>query len=128
MTDEPTFVHVTHGPYAGQRLQLSKADASAAISEGWAVDPFKPVKEAEEEKKPEEKAPEPTPEQAERAKIVERAEKAARRLRGDDEEEKQQREQPQQQPQPRPHEQQRDMSPSHGADYQTRSPRPPGTK
>jgi hypothetical protein len=95
MTDEPTMVHATHGPYAGQRLTMKKADAASAIADGWAIDPFK---------QPPDEPREITAE--ERQKILERAHQAAAVLRGEHNEEK--------------HDEHRDMSAEHGGDYKTR--------
>lgn len=77
MTDETVVVHVTHGSYAGQRLTLSKHDADAAISDGWAIDPFKPV---EPDKEPKQLSEE------ERAHVLEKAEHAVAKLRGEEKE------------------------------------------
>jgi hypothetical protein len=75
--NEPTSIYCTLGPYAGQRLTVSPAEAKQAIADGWAVDPDAPV--ADEPPK------EPTPE--ERNKALEAAEKAANKLRGEPEDE-----------------------------------------
>lgn len=40
MTDETRQIQVTLGPYRDHRLTVSSADADAAISNHWAVDPF----------------------------------------------------------------------------------------
>lgn len=74
-SDEPAAVQVVAGPYAGQRLTMSRADADAAIAEKWAVDPsaLPPKEEAK-----------PMTEE-ERAEIKAKAEKAARKLRGEPE-------------------------------------------
>jgi hypothetical protein len=75
---EDVMIEATHGPYAGKRLTVSEADAKAAIKDGWAKDPYAPP-------------PEPTAEPAEvkevteedRQKILDAANKAAARLRGE---------------------------------------------
>jgi hypothetical protein len=45
MTDETTEVQVILGPYRDSRLTMSTADATAAINNHWAVDPFAPLDE-----------------------------------------------------------------------------------
>jgi hypothetical protein len=75
---EDVMIEATHGPYAGKRLSVSEADAKAAIKEGWAKDPYAP-------------APEPSDEPVEvkevsaedRQKIIDAANKAAAKLRGE---------------------------------------------
>jgi hypothetical protein len=75
-TDEPAVVQAVAGPYAGQRLTMSRADADAAIADKWATDPnAPPPKEGEKEANP--------MTEDERAQIAEKAEKAARKLRGE---------------------------------------------
>ena len=81
--DEPAAIQVIVGPYAGQRLTMSAADAAAAIAEKWAVDPFAPPPTKEEEEKQAKEAKPMTEE--ERAEIQAKAEKAARKLRGEQE-------------------------------------------
>jgi hypothetical protein len=81
--DEPAVIHAVVGPYAGQRLTMSAADAAAAIAEKWAVDPFAPPLSKEEEEKQAKEAKPMTEE--ERAEIQAKAEKAARKLRGEPE-------------------------------------------
>jgi hypothetical protein len=76
MADEPVLIEATAGPYRGQRLTVSEADAKAAIADGWAIDPFA------EKQEPKEMTDE------DRAKVGEAAEKAARKLRGQEEEPK----------------------------------------
>jgi hypothetical protein len=77
-TDEPAVVHVVAGPYAGQRLTMPKADADAAIADKWATDPnAPPPKEGEKEAKP--------MTEEEHAEVKAKAEKAARKLRGEPE-------------------------------------------
>jgi hypothetical protein len=75
--DEDVVIEGTHGPYAGRRLTVSAKEAKQAISEGWARDPLAP--EPAEGEEPKELTDE------ERAKIVEKAEAAGRRLRGEEE-------------------------------------------
>jgi hypothetical protein len=75
MADEPVVIEATAGPYAGQRLTVPAADAKQAIADGWARDPFAPAEEPKEVK-------EVTDE--DRAKVAEAAEKAARKLRGEE--------------------------------------------
>src|SRR4030095_14152158 len=82
-TDEPAVVQVIAGPYAGQRLTMSAADAAAAVADKWAVDPSAPPRSREEEEKAVKEAKPMTEE--ERAEIKVKAEKAARKLRGEPE-------------------------------------------
>jgi hypothetical protein len=74
MADEPVLIDVLAGPYAGARLTVTAAEAKQAIADGWARDPFaeseEPMKELTDEQ---------------RLKIAEAAEKAARKLRGEEE-------------------------------------------
>ena len=84
-TDEPAAVQVIAGPYAGQRLTMSRADADTAIADKWAVDPSAPARSKEEEEKAAKEAKPLTEE--ERAGIKAKAEKAARKLRGEPEHE-----------------------------------------
>jgi hypothetical protein len=93
--NEPTQIYCTAGPYAGQRLTVSPAEAKQAIADGWAVDPDAPPPAADEAPK------DVTPEQ--RAKTLEAAEKAANKLRGEPET--------------------RDMTPDEGGHYKTRGKR-----
>jgi len=79
MTDEPVVIQVTAGPYAGQRLTMPKADADAAVADKWATDPNAPVPTKEEAKEAK-----PMTEE-ERAEVMAKAEKAARKLRGEPE-------------------------------------------
>jgi hypothetical protein len=76
MADEPKTIEATLGPYAGQRLTMSAADADAAIADGWARDPF-------EQHDPDAQPKEMTDE--ERQKALDAAEKAIHKLRGDEE-------------------------------------------
>jgi hypothetical protein len=76
MPDENKRVRATLGPYAGGFLDIPAADAEAAISDGWAVDPYAPA--------------DPTAEPAEfdqdkHDKATAAAEKAARKFRGEEE-------------------------------------------
>lgn len=73
MADEPKRIEATHGPYAGKRLDVPADVAEAAIADGWARDPFTEPGEVKEM----------TDEQ--RQKVLESAEKAARKLRGEEE-------------------------------------------
>lgn len=82
-SDEPAAVQAVVGPYAGQRLTMSRADADAAIADKWAVDAFAPPRSKEEEEKEVKEAKLLTEEQ--RALIKAAAEKAARKLRGEPE-------------------------------------------
>ena len=50
-------IEATVGPYRGQRLTVSAADADAAIADKWAIDPFAPVEHEPDE------APEPLSEE-----------------------------------------------------------------
>ena len=43
MTEETTDVQVILGPYIGNRLTMSTADATSAINNHWATDPFAPL-------------------------------------------------------------------------------------
>jgi hypothetical protein len=79
--DELKLIVPSHGPYRGQRITVSVGDADAAISEGWATDPFALTAEPKEG----EAAPELEDEDM-RAKRIEQAEAAARRWRGEEEE------------------------------------------
>lgn len=74
--DETKQVEATAGPYAGQRLTMPVDEAEQAITDGWARDPFAPPTD------------EPPKEQTdeERADVVKKAEKAARKLRGEPDE------------------------------------------
>jgi hypothetical protein len=74
---EDVMIEATHGPYAGQRLKVSEADAKSAIKDGWARDPF-----AEQPTEPVE-AKEVSGE--DRQKILDAANKAAAKLRGETE-------------------------------------------
>lgn len=75
----PQMIEAIAGPYAGQRLQMEPADAAKAIADGWAVDPFAPPPTEEELAKRKE------PTEEDRLKSTEAADKAARKLRGEDE-------------------------------------------
>jgi hypothetical protein len=76
MADD-VLIEATAGPYAGQRLTVPAADAKQAIADGWARDPF--ATELEEPKEMTEEK---------RAKVAEAADKAARKLRGEDDADK----------------------------------------
>lgn len=129
MTDETRLVNVTHGPYAGGRLTLPKGEAESAISEGWAVDPFAekpprfewegppPETLTDEQRKQLRERDEPKQlSDEERSKVIEKAEQAAKKLRGEDEESVKKRHE----------EQQRAMTAgqSHGGSYETRQAQP----
>ena len=75
MSEDVVVIEATHGPYAGKRLTVSEADAKAAIKDGWAVDPFaeKPTEPVEVKEVSDE----------DRQKIIEAANKAAAKLRGE---------------------------------------------
>lgn len=109
MTEETTAVHVTHGPYAGQRLTMNKSEADAAISEGWAIDPFKPVDPEKELKQPTEE---------ERAHVLEKAEHAVAKLRGEEKDKSENKE--------KDHE--KSMKPREESGYETRDVKPPVPK
>jgi hypothetical protein len=74
---EDVMIEATHGPYAGQRLKVSEADAKSAIKDGWAKDPFaeQPTEPAEVKEVSSE----------DRQKILEAAHNAAAKLRGETE-------------------------------------------
>lgn len=76
MPDENKTIEATAGPYKGQRLTMPAADADQAIADGWARDPFAPAPGPDD--KP---AKEPTDE--ERQAVMDKAEKAAKKLRGE---------------------------------------------
>jgi hypothetical protein len=77
MADETKVIEAIAGPYKGQRLTLPTADADQAIDDGWAKDPFEPVD-------PDAEPPE-FDQEANDAMIV-AAEKAARKMRGEEDE------------------------------------------
>jgi hypothetical protein len=114
------MIQVTAGPYRNQRLAVSEADASSAISEGWAYDPFAVP--------PAEPPAEQTDEDRER--IYQAAVAAAPRLRGEpvldprhkDKPREHEHEAKQQQPQPQPHAKPhtRDMVAEENAHYPTK--------
>lgn len=72
MADDVKRVQPLYGPYAGQQLDMPAADADAAIADGWAIDPFAPPAETKELSA------------EERDQVVEKADKAARKLRGEE--------------------------------------------
>jgi hypothetical protein len=117
MADETTQIQVTHGPYAGQRLTVSKTDAQAAISEGWAVDAFKP---ADPNAEPAKELTED-----ERSKIIEKAEHAAKVLRGEKDQEG---DESKKSEAPKRAATERDMKPGEAGEYETRSTPKPGTR
>jgi hypothetical protein len=76
--DEPRQISVLYGPYRGQRLTVSPADADQAIADKWARDAFEPATQDGDE------APEPMTDE-ETAEATRKAEKAARKMRGEPE-------------------------------------------
>lgn len=78
---EDVMIEATHGPYAGKRLSVSEADAKAAIKDGWAKDPYAPAPEPTEATEVKEVSAE------DRQKIIDAANKAAAKLRGETTEE-----------------------------------------
>lgn len=74
---------------------MSKSEADAAISEGWAIDPFKPV---EPDKEPKQLTDE------ERAHVLEKAEQGIAKLRGEEKDK----------------EKEKSMKPEHEGGYETR--------
>lgn len=76
MADETKRIQVTLGPYRGQQLDVPAEDADQAIADGWATDPFAP---------PPQEGEEPIAmTDDDRMAAIEAAEKAARKLRGED--------------------------------------------
>lgn len=73
MAEEPVMIEGIIGEYAGKRLTVSAADAKQAIADGWAKDPFGEPAEAKEMT------------DEDRARVMEAAGKAARKLRGEEE-------------------------------------------
>lgn len=82
MADEDVMIEATAGPYAGKRLTMPAADAKKAIADGWARDPFAEMTD-EDRQKAVDAAAAATDE--DRQKVAEAAEKAARKLRGEEE-------------------------------------------
>lgn len=80
MSDELKTIEGLYGPYAGKRLTVSPADAEQAIADRWAKDPFAPVEEPKEGEELKLLTDE------ERQEILDKAEKAAKKLRGEEEE------------------------------------------
>lgn len=74
MPDETKRIEALYGPYRGF-LDVPADVAAQAIKDGWARDPYAPPAAPD--------APAPTQEQIDKAIIA--AEKAARKLRGEDE-------------------------------------------
>ena len=74
MADETKRIEALYGPYRGQHLDLPAADADQAIKDGWARDPYA---------EPSAEVQALDPEKQEKATAA--AEKAARKLRGEDE-------------------------------------------
>jgi hypothetical protein len=79
MVDEVAVIEATVGPYKGQRLTMSKAEAQQAIADRWAIDPFAPA----EEPKPPKVEPKP-PTDEESAEILAKAHAAMAKLRGEE--------------------------------------------
>lgn len=77
MSDETKMVEATVGPFAGQRLTMPADVADQAIKDGWARDPFAPPPTEEELAKRKE------PTEDDRLKSTAAAEKAVRKLRGE---------------------------------------------
>lgn len=121
MNDEPKTIEAIYGPYAGQRLLMQAADADQAIADGWARDPFaKPSDEPAKELSGEDVS-----------KIQEKAEKAARKLRGEEpkeESEEKSKDKPEAaRPEPKTERKVLDPEPAPKAGYQTREV-PPAKK
>src|SRR5262245_7243698 len=72
MADEPVMIEVTAGPYRGQRLSVTKAQADKAVAEQWAFDLAKARPEASAELT-----------DADRARIADAAVAGAAELRGE---------------------------------------------
>jgi hypothetical protein len=98
---EDVLIEAIAGPYRGQRLTVSADDAKAAIKDGWARDPFA------EPEEPKEMTDE------DRQKVAEAAEKAARRLRGEEETEA-----------PKPSVEAKAVEPEQSGSYETRTSKP----
>ncbi len=73
MADETKRIEAIYGPHAGRFIDVPTADAEAAISDGWARDPYAPVD------------PDAKPKEIDQAKATEAAHKAARKFSGEDE-------------------------------------------
>lgn len=99
--NEQKQVEVTIGDYAGRRLTMPAADADAAVAEGWAIDPHGPPLDPNAE-------PKPAPTEEERDDMLKKADRAIRKLRGEEVEEGE------------ASEETRDMSADEGGEYQTR--------
>lgn len=78
MEDDSQIIEPSAGPYKGQRISVSAAEAKRAIKEKWARDPFA-VDEAQDGDDAQAQV-----DDAEMAKRNERAEAAAKRWRGDE--------------------------------------------
>lgn len=96
MPDATKRIRATHGPYAGQNLDVAAADADQAITDGWAIDPFAAV---------DPNAPPPEFNQEKHDAMLVAAQKAARKLRGE-------------------HEPGTDPNPEHGKDDEHRKDKP----
>jgi len=77
-TAETKRVEALFGPFAGSQMDIATADADAAIADGWARDPFAPPPDPNE--------PQKEFSAEDHAKVIEAAEKAARKIRGEDQE------------------------------------------
>lgn len=75
MPDETKRIEGLHGPYAGKHIDLPSADADAAISEGWARDPYAAIDPSK---------PQPEFNAEKYDAMLVNAEKAARKIRGED--------------------------------------------
>jgi hypothetical protein len=73
MADEPVRIVATAGPYAGQHIDVTAAEAKKAIAEGWARDPFAEPPEPKELT------------EEERWEVLQAANRGAARLRGAEE-------------------------------------------
>jgi hypothetical protein len=82
MSEEPAMVEVTVGPYRGQRLTMSKAEAQQAVADKWAIDPHAPPEPPPKEGEAPKEAKPMTDE--ERAEILAKAHAAIAKLRGEE--------------------------------------------
>jgi hypothetical protein len=102
MTEETTEVQVILGPYRDNRLTMSTADATAAINDHWAVDPFAPL---------DEKPHDPLSEQDRQAAYEASMTWAKTQWAAE--------------PEPKAKDQKRDMTPHPKGEYETRDVKPP---
>jgi hypothetical protein len=102
MSDDTTEVQVILGPYRDSRLTMPKAEASAAINDHWAVDPFAPL---------DEKPHDPLTEQ-ERQHAYEASMTWAKAQWAEE-------------PEPKAKDQKRDMTPHPRGEYETKDIKPP---